>query len=274
MIWVCVGYWCFGFVCLLYALNACDGEERDLRGFFFSLPLGRRILVAMAWFLVTLILAPLCPIGLVYFTLVARKEAKEWEAFGRQHRDVIMEPMALNKMRKSGRDYILDNEKRIESLGFEAVNTYLYKPEPLRIESRYYLSENRRSLLSIGHVDGTVFYSLSSSLSDGTCVETSACEFACSDVDKIEATGHYRILLIDPTEQHEIDATCQQHEAMLEKLERELITSAVEIGREDVVPMVRYANRKFAAAKYEMGELDECPPEPEWPFETTASAIA
>lgn len=274
MIWICVGYWCFGFACLMYALRACAGERPDLRSFFFSLPLGRRILVATAWFFVTLVLAPLCPIGLVYCFWAAHREAKQWEAFGRTHRDVVMEPMALNKMRKSGRAYVLENEEQIEALGFDAVNTYLYKPEPLLIESRYYLSSDRKSLLSIGHVDGTVFYSLLSYLSDGTCIETSACEFACPDVDKIEATGHYRILQIDPKELHDIAATCEQHDTLLEKLELENFTSVIEISRDLVAPLTRYSNRKYAAAKYELGRLDECPPQPEWPFETVASASA
>ena len=158
------------------------------------------------------------------------------------------------------------HERTIEAVGFQPHNTYLYKPEPLLIEARYYLSEDGGTILAMGHIGGGEFYSLTSFLSGGSGIETSVSHHPI-DADDINATSYYYVQMFEPESGADVATMYTEHQAYLDRLSRDTGEEIVVIRRDQLVPAVRYANRRFAAAKHLLGELDAPPPETEWPFE-------
>jgi hypothetical protein len=176
-----------------------------------------------------------------------------------------MEPIAFNQMHPAGRAFVTQHERTIEAVGFQLHNTYLYKPEPLLIEARYYLSQDCRTILSMGHIGGTEYYSLTSFLTGGSGIETSVSHYP-TDADDINATSYYYTQMFDLESVADVAAIYTEHQAYLDRLCRDTGEEIVVIRRDQLVPAVRYANRRFAAAKHLLGELDAAPPETEWPF--------
>jgi hypothetical protein len=268
MAWIGISYLVVCYAALAFLLRVWAGNSErwaSLRRALAAISVWRKTLVVAVFTLVFLLFGPLLPLVVAHCIWSGRRESQFWKRFAKQHRDVVMEPIAFNQMQPAGRELVMKHERAIEAVGFQSHNTYLYKPEPLLIEARYYLSEDGRTILSMGHIGGEEFYSLTSFLSGGSGIETGVSHHPI-DADDINATSYYYTQMFDVESGTDVAAMYIEHQAYLDRLSRETGEKIVVIRRDQLVPAVRYANRRFAAAKHLLGELDAAPPETEWPF--------
>lgn len=215
--------------------------------------------------LAALVLGPCIPVVMVSTLWKCRQEERFWRQFRRQFREAEMEPIALSSVHPAGRKQIHHYEGQIVALGFRLINTYLYKPQPFLIQLQCYLSEDTRTILSLGHIDGEPFYSLTSILSDGAAVETSVSGHPI-DVGAINETGCYYAQMFHSDEGEDVASIHILHESMLDRLERDLGPTAIAIGKSSVRIAMKHANLRFAQAQKQLGWLDNDPPQPQWPW--------
>ncbi len=271
MAWAWIIYiYLFGcYASLAYLLFVGKGNGRSwvtMRQLFAASSLWQKARLVVAWGMVFLLIGPLMPLLFAHCLWVVRRESKFWRRFARQHREVIMDPIPFDAMNAVGRSFVTQHEKAIDALSFRAHGNYLYKPDPRPIESRFYLSEDARTILSIGHIDGEEYYSLTSFLSGGAGIETSVSHHPL-DADDINATRHYYAQCFDLETGADVAAIYAEHKAMLDELSEKTGQAIVAMQHDQLVPAVRYANRRFAATKRLLGKLDQAPPPAEWPFE-------
>jgi len=275
MVWIGITYLivCYAALGLLLHAWAKNNEKWGiLRQSLAASSVSRKALVAAVWTLIFLLFGLLLPLVVAHCIWSGWRGSQFWRGFAKRHRDVVMEPIAFNQMQPAGREFVIQHERTIEAVGFHLHNTYLYKPEPLLIEARYYLSEDGRTILSMGHIGGDEYYSLTSFLSGGSGIETSVSHHP-TDVDDINATNYYHAQMFELESETDVRALYHEHQAYLDRLSRDTGEEVVVIRRDQVVPAVRYANRRFAAAKYRMGKLDATPPEAEWPFDQNVGKV-
>ena len=268
MAWACFIYLFGCYVALGFLLFGGDGDDRSwvtIKQAFAAASPWRKALMALLLVLVFLVIGPLMLLFFVHCLWVTQRESKFWKRFARQHRDVIMDPIPFDAMNAAGRSFVMQHARAIDALSFRVHGNYLYKANPLPIESRFYLSEDGRTILTIGHIDGEEYYSLTSFLSGGAGIETSVVRHPI-DVDDINTTCHYYAQSFDLEAGADVGAMYAEHEAMLDELSAKTGQAIMAMRHDQLVPAVRYANRRFAATKHLLGKLDQTPPPAEWPF--------
>jgi hypothetical protein len=190
-------------------------------------------------------------------------------SFLRKHTEIILDPIAESQIDPSGQEMISQLGPDVEALQFEVVNHYLYKTEPFLIENRVHLSSDRRTILEVGHIDGEPYLSFSSVLASGAFVESSlaSCEF---DIQPFIETGQVfgRIFGRD-SGQHSVRDIFAAHERLLTELSETNADDAMEIDPTRIRDVLRYVHRKFSEVKFQLDRIDEPPPPPVWPFEST-----
>ena len=223
MAWIGITYLivCYAALALLLHVWTENNEKWvTLRQTLAASSVSRKTLVVAVCALVFLLFGPLLPLVVAHCIWSGWRGLQFWKGFARQHRDVVMEPIAFNQMQPAGRGFVTRHERTIDAAGFHPHNTYLYKPEPLLIEARYYLSEDGRTILSMGHIGGEEYYSLTSFLSGGSGIETSVSHHP-TDVDDINATSYYFTQMFDLESGTDVRAMYAEHQAYLDRLSRD-----------------------------------------------------
>ncbi len=219
-----------------------------------------------------LLIGPFVPLLFIATVWQEYQSSRFWKRFSRVHRPALMETIAFNQMDESGRACVNEVGERAESLGFESVNSFLLKPEPLLIEVQAYLSPDRQSVLCVGHCNRDRFYSLTTLLSNRLAIETSVDDIAKNmekDVDEVNATGSFCCEHFD-WDDADLAIIYQRHCDLIGEQCQLLGCETMPIEREHVRATLRFSNHRFGQAMHALGNVDVLPPSPPWPFSDAA----
>ena len=123
MAWIGITYLVICYAALALLLHVWAGNNArwaSLRQTLAASSVWRKTLVAAVWTLVFLLFGPLLPLVVAHCIWIGRRDSQFWKSFVKQHRDVVMEPIAFNQMQPAGRAFVTRHERTIEALGFRA----------------------------------------------------------------------------------------------------------------------------------------------------------
>lgn len=271
MVWLTL-FLLYAVVCYLlmgWSLWACHGEggiEEQYSQALQAPTLWQKVFSFSLLIVAFLAVGLFMPLIFLHCLWDSYQQRKYFLSFARKHGEAILDPIAQNQIHPAGLQLMAELESEVESLQFEVVNHYLYKAEPLLIQNRVHLSHDRRTLLSVGHIDGESYCSLVSVLDSGAFVETTLSRCTLDMQPYIETGQVFGRMFDRDSGDYSISEIYAAHEQQLAELSQTSAGSAMEIERAQTRDVLRYVNRKFSEVNYQLDRIDAPPPSPLWPF--------
>lgn len=167
--------------------------------------------------------------------------------------DYIFEP--LRKLSRATRRHFEKHTGTLEDLGFRRIGDYSLLPMPLSLLVRYFVGPDGRTFAEISEFGEAQIFSVVSVLSDGTYVESAACE-----LENLPDRSTGMIWNSQP------NATPEQlydsHRLLLAELERNEGLTPLVFQAEDFAQVAQYGHRLAHWWFYDRALRNEPPPEP------------
>jgi hypothetical protein len=210
----------------------------------------------LGWVAAVLLVSPFLPLVIGYCLLQCYREARAWRKFSRTHRDHVFERMHPVNLPKSARDYITEQMRALESLGFADLGTYLLKPEPLVIHGRCFQSCEGTVVAVLMHMSEENNFSLTTVFENGHVLETSSIE-SSSELERVNQSGRFHAVFAGDIP---FEEALDRHLETVAELEQRHETVRLAFTPTQFQEVMHYENRLFGEWLYETGRLDAPPP--------------
>lgn len=214
----------------------------------------------------TLLVGPLSPLLLLHCLWAVVRSSLAWRKLARTHREAIMEPIHPANVPQAGQKHFERCTPHLQSLGFVAAGTYLFKPQPLPVYIDCLLSTAGETVADLALIGDDVSVSFVSVLEEGHVLETtcSADPLPEEEIEAINRSGRFTAQMLKGDLNAEALArTYRQHLERLIELERRLNCGTLHLALDQVPALKRYENARFGEVLFARGKLDNQPqPQP------------
>jgi len=259
---IAIGYLVVCWAGTVLVMNSwCPEEDESESGAAYRQALSKYAVgIRVVLVIETIFLGPLLPLFLVYCCVNGWREHRAWRKFARTHREVTFDRRHVANMPRAAQDHIERHEPILQEFGFSPEGSYLLKPEPLPIYTKYFISQEGEAVVDVSLIGDSTSYSFTSILENGHVLQT-ACAEAIAPMDDFNESGRFTgHMVARNSDQDCVSTLYQRHRETLSELEREFGCETLHFRMDQVQAVMRYVNLVFGEVKFALGKLNAPPP--------------